>query len=267
MRLTASQFGLALSDKLFGQNFSPENVASNERQRRNSTRHRIVDQLTYDPMTGNLGVLPSDGAVVLAWGRNSLLDIDIQGQKPARSANILYYIPVPFSASGTIAFTPDLIRSSVLSSDAAFFNKDPFNMNLGQGSVTVAYRPIPFSGSFTATKVLLAMGFGETVGPGGRPIAPLPSEAPAVPPEVCTVACPPDDPNKGFDGLPELEVLDLTTGTWRRLPHLNQGLTYELSDPANYVDSATGTIQVRFVNDRPDGVGMSFSLSIQGVIR
>jgi len=267
MRLTASQFGMALSDKLFGQNFSPENVASNERQRRNSTRHRIVDQLTYDPMTGNLGLLPSDGAVVLAWGRNSLLDIDVQGQKPARSANILYYIPVPFSASGTIAFTPDLIRSSVLSSDAAFFNKDPFNMNLGQGSVTVAYRPIPFSGSFTATKVLLAMGFGETVGPGGNPIAPLPSEAPAVPPEICTVACPPDDPNKGFDGLPDLEVLDLTTGTWRRLPHLNQGLTYELSDPANYVDSATGTIQVRFVNDRPDGVGMSFSLSIQGVIR
>jgi hypothetical protein len=51
------------------------------------------------------------------------------------------------------------------------------------------------------------------------------------------------------------------------LPHLNQGQTYELSDPANYVDSATGTIQVRFVNDHPDGVGMSFSLSIQGVIR
>ena len=56
----------------------------------------------------------------------------------------------------------------------AVFSKDPFNMSLGQGSVTIAYRPIPFKGSFEATKVLLAMGFGETVGAGGKPIAPVP---------------------------------------------------------------------------------------------
>jgi hypothetical protein len=268
LRLAASQFGLALSDKLFGQSFSPEAAASNEKQRRNLTRHRIVDQLTYDPMTGSLGALPSDGAVVLAWGRNSLLDIEVQGQKPARTANVLYYIPVPFTASGTIAFTPDLIRSTVLAADGAFFNKDPSNMNLGQGSVTIAYRPIPFKGSFEATKVLLAMGFGQMVGPGGMPIAPMPDAEPVVPPEICAEPCPPDEPfPNGFDGLPELEVLDLTTGTWRRLPHLNQGMTYELTDPSNYVDAATGTIQIRFINEHSDGMGMSFSVAIHGVIR
>ena len=174
LRLAAGQFGIPLSDKLFGMGFAPENVTSNENQRRNQTRHRIVGQLTSDPLTGSLGNLPSDGPVLLAWGRSSLVDIDVQGQKPARSANVLYYIPLPFAASGTIAFTPDLIRSTVLAADAAVFSKDPFNMSLGQGSVTIAYRPIPFKGSFEATKVLLAMGFGETVGVGGKPIAPHP---------------------------------------------------------------------------------------------
>ena len=268
LRLAAGQFGIPLSDKLFGMGFAPDNVTSNENQRRNQTRHRIVGQLTSDPLTGSLGNLPSDGPVLLAWGRSSLVDIDVQGQKPARSANVLYYIPLPFAASGTIAFTPDLIRSTVLAADAAVFSKDPFNMSLGQGSVTIAYRPIPFKGSFEATKVLLAMGFGETVGVGGKPIAPIPSEAPVVPPEICAEPCPPDAPvPDGFNRLPEVEVLDLSSGTWRRLPRLTQGTTYELTDPASYVDRGTGTIQIRFVNEGQDGVGMSFSVAIHGVIR
>ena len=268
LRLAAGQFGLSLSDKLFPQTFAPETAASNEKQRRNQTRHRIVSQLTHDPTTGNLGALPSDGAVVLAWGRNSLLDVEVQGQKPARAANILYYIPVPFTASGTMAFTPDLIRSTVLAADAAYFSKDPFNMSLGQGSVTIAYRPIPFKGSFEATKVLLAMGFGEMVAPGGKPIAPVPNVEPVVPPVICADPCPIDEPfPDGREALPELEVLDLATGTWRRLPQLSMGTTYELTDPATYVDAATGTIQVRFVNEGSDGVGMSFSVAIHGVIR
>ena len=44
----------------------------------------------------------------------------------------------------------------------------------------------------------------------------------------------------------------------------NGGVTYELKDPAKYVDPATGTIQIRFVNSRQDAVGMSFSIVIQG---
>jgi hypothetical protein len=138
-------------------------------------------------------------------------------------------------------------------------------MSFGQGTVTLAYRPIPFDGTFEATKVLLAMGFGEQVGGAGKPIEPLPSSEPDVP---CTRACPSQEPlPNGFDGLPEMEVLDLATGTWRRLPHMNQGTSYSLTDPKKYVDPSTGTIQVRFVNERSDGVGMSFSLSLEGNVR
>ncbi len=184
LRITANQFGQALSDRIFGQVFFGENVASSEKQRRNATRHRIVDQLTYDPMSGNLGQLPSDGPVILAWGRDSILDVEVQGQKPARSANILYYIPVPMSVTGATAFPSDLMRSTVLSADVPFFTKDPYTMSFGQGTVTLAYRPIPFGGTIEATKVRLAMGFGDPIGGDGQPIAPLPAFEPADPPAL-----------------------------------------------------------------------------------
>jgi hypothetical protein len=275
LTVTTNQFGQALSDKIFGQVFFGENVASSEKQRRDATRHRIVDQLTYDPMSGNTGQLPSDGPVILAWGRDSLLDIDVQGQKPTRSANILYYVPVGMSVSGTVAFPPDLIRSTVLATDAAFFTKDPYNMSFGQGSVTIAYRPIPFEGSFEATRVRLGVGFGEPIGGGnGEPIAPMPEATPGPtplvpfePPVACIGGKCPPDVGFGEAFLPELEVLDRTTGTWRRLPQLKQVVAYSLRDPATYVDPSTGTIQIRFVNERSEQTGVSFSLSLEGIVR
>jgi hypothetical protein len=269
LRVSANFFGTALSDKVVGQVFFNDAVASNERQRRNQTRHRIIDQLTYDPMFGNLGQLPSDVPVVLAWGRDPIVDVEIAGQKPARSANVLYYIPVGMKVRGATTFGPDLMRSTVLSADAGFFSKDLTSLSFGKGTVTIAYRPIPFEGTFTPTKVILMMGFGGDqiggIGGGGKVIEPVP----ASPPPVC--AAPPcettaPDPNAGFDGLPETEVFDREAGEWRRLPHLTGGNAFELKEPARYVDPSTGTIQVRFVNDRQDSVGMSFNVSLQGEV-
>src|SRR5262245_7732470 len=274
LRVSSNFFGTALSDKVVGQVFFNDAVSSNEKQRRNQTRHRIIDQLTYDPMFGNLGSLPSDVPVVLAWGRDPIVDVEIEGQQPTRAANVLYYIPVGMRIRGETTFGSDLMRSTVLSADAGFFSKDPYSMSFGQGTVTMAYRPIPFEGSFTPRKVLLSMGFGgEGIGGTGvviEPVAPTPAPS-------CEAPCPSDDSSRnggkggfpdpnGFDGLPDTEVLDRTTGTWMRLPHLNGGATYGLKDPAKYVDPSTGTIQLRFVNNRQDAVGMSFNVVLQGEV-
>jgi len=264
LRVTSTPQGTALSDKVVGQVFFNDAAVSNERQRRNQTRHRIIDQLTYDPMFGNLPGLPSDVPVVLAWGHDPILDVEIAGQRPARAANVLYYIPVGMQIRGATQFGTDLMRSTVLSADAGFFSRDPYSMSFGKGTVTVAYRPIPFEGTFTVTKARLGMGFGgDTIGGGGVVIAPLPPQQPC-PSDSC--AAPSSDPNAQFDGLPETEVFDRTTGDWLRLPHLNGGTTYELKDPAPYVDPATGTIQIRFVNDRVDSVGLSFSVALEGKV-
>jgi hypothetical protein len=282
LRVDSGFIGAALSDKVVGQVFFNESVASNERQRRAQTRHRIIDQLTYDPMFGNLSALPSDVPVILAWGRDPIVEVEIEGQRPTRAANVLYYIPVPMRVRGEAEFGWDLMRSTILSADAGFFSKDPYSMNFGRGTVTVAYRPIPFDGTLTATKVLLSMGFGgERIGGAGKAIEPVPAVPPQCadpdlvcpePPVVCLdepCEVPPEikDPNAGFDGLPETEVLDRTTGTWLRLPHLVGGQTYELKDPVRYVDPATGTIQVRFVNENQDSVMISFNVVIHGDVQ
>jgi hypothetical protein len=263
-------FRQALSDQIFGQLQFDGSVSSTEKQRRSSTRHQIVDQLTFDPSFGNLGQLPSDEPVVLAWTRDSVLEVEIEGQRPARAANILYYIPVPMKVSGTTSFQADLIRSTVLQSDAAFFSKDPFSMNFGQGTVTMAYRPVPFDGTFDVNRVLLSMGFGDQIiGGAGKPIRPVPAPTPAPSASDCPAPCdsPEPFPNGQFDGVPEVEVFDRTTGEWSRLPHMAPGTIYDLTDPENYVDPASGTIQVRFVNDNQDGVGFSFSVVLEGDVR
>jgi hypothetical protein len=170
------------------------------------------------------------------------------------------------SVSGKTAFRADLIRNTVVAADAMFFSKDPYSISFGQGSVTIAYRPIPFTGTFSVSKVLLGPGFGgDVIATTGKPVEPLPSPDPSASPS----AEPTIDPNnpKEFDGMPEVEVLDLVTGTWARLPHLAQGTTYELSHPERYVDPATGTIQVKFVSERQDGVSFGFNVSLEGSVR
>ena len=68
--------------------------------------------------------------------------------------------------------------------------------------------------------------------------------------------------------MPEVELFDRSgAGTWHRLPHLNQGQTYDVADAARYVDPSTGAVRVRFVNDRQDSVNVFLNLSIQGTVR
>ena len=152
------------------------------------------------------------------------------------------------------------MRSTVVRSDAAFFSKDPYTINFGRGSAEIAYRPVAFDGSITVTELAFGLNYGD---PGfaldPKMIEPLPSI-----PEACepgAAGC------NNFDGLPEVELFDLTAQTWKRLPHLESGSRYSVKDPGRYVDTATGTVLLRFVNDNSDGVGFGFDLSITGDLR
>jgi hypothetical protein len=273
LRLNSVANGQSLSDKIIGQIFY--SGTGSETQRRSTARHQIIDQLTYDPSFGPLWSLPADVPVVLAWGQQSVVDVEVAGQRPAKSANVLFYIPASISISGATVFQADLMRSRVIATDAMFFNKDPNMISFGQGSVTIAYQPIAFDGTFTPSKVHLGVGFGGDMGvrPGGQPIAPLPAQCVPVEPvakphKPLPSGCPTPLPPDQFDSIPEIEVFDRTgDGTWRRLPHFAPGATYDLDDPERYVDPTSGTIQVRFVNDRPDGVGISFVISLEGTVR
>ena len=251
--------GQQLSDRVVGPIFGDLRGFGDEDARRYA-RHTIIDQLSFDPNFGFTTSLPADGAVVLAWADHELLPVEIAGQTPRRMGNVLWYLPTDLTVQGRTTFGNDLIHNTIVSTDAAVFSKDNFNFNFGRGSVEVSYQPIAFKGQFKATELRLGFNFGDvgvTIDP--QQVEPLPS----VPP-VCA-----NPPVEGcqkpvIDGLPDIELYDRTTGTWRRLPHLAGGARYTVADPGRFVDEGTGGVLVRLVNQTNDSVGFSMDFTISG---
>ena len=71
---------------------------------------------------------------------------------------------------------------------------------------------------------------------------------------------------KFVDGLPDFDVLDRRTGEWVQFPHLGPNAAYALADPGRWIDPATGELQVRFVNERQEGIGFQFHVQLEGSV-
>jgi hypothetical protein len=256
--VTNANFGVPLSEKVVGP-MSFEDSSLNEAEQRRLVRRSIVDQLSYDPVSGAQFSLPGDSIQLLAWGTDAVVPASIEGQQVQQVANVLYQVPLPFTVGGTTTFTNDLLRSSVVDTDAAFFSRDPWSMQLGTGSARLAWRPLPFDGTFSADKVVVAMSQGgDLTMPPGKPV--LAEEA---------ARCDPSAPGcvEPIDGLPDIEVLDVKTGTWVQFQHLTAGRQYELPEADRWVDPTSGELQVRFVNERADPVYFQLPVSITGTVR
>jgi hypothetical protein len=265
LTLQSNQFGMPLASQIVGEPFNNGTSADTERQ----IRYQMIGQLTYDPSQGFMGGLQSDQPVILAFGHRSPIDIRIGGQAIKRTTNVLYYVPVDVEIHGKVTFDADLIRATILSSDSMFFDKGgPGIFNMGVGTVTVAYRPIPFSGTFTPSSLSLGFNSGNGIlAPGGKAVGPLASIPPA-----CTDAQQTEPAGclaRRQDFLPELEVFDRSgSGVWVRMPRLAQDATYSVDHPERYVDPSSGQVLVRFLNDNPDNsLGFGFLVSIDGEVR
>lgn len=255
--------GQSLSDKLIGQVFFGDPARSADATSRAMTRRAIIDQLSFDPNLGTTGpnfgptgTLNADGPMVLGWGSNDPLAVNVEGREPRRTGTVLYLIPASMRVQGAVSFGLDLVRSTVVASDTAVFNKGPMDLNFGQGSVTVAYRPVAFEGSIRATALALEFNAGADIGAGSgtiEPVGPPPTSAPTTGPN--------------FDGLPEVDLFDRTAGAWVRLPHIAGGVATSVKDPDRYVDPTSGSVLVRFVNSRTDSVGFQFAVRIDGEVR
>ena len=250
--------GLPLSERVVG-SFNFDGSAIDETQQRRIVRRAIIDQLSYDPVNGTQFALPGDAVTFLAWGTDAVLPAEIEGETYRQVANVLYEVPLPFSISGATTFRDDLLRSSVVGTDTAFFSRDPWSINLGTGSAEITWRPVPFEGSFTPDAVTVALSFGGDLSvPGGAPT--VLKEAARCDPAAANCVLP-------QDGVPDIEVLDVRTGEWVQFEHLSMGRPYQLPDPARFTDPTTGELQVRFVNERPDPVSFQFPVSISGTVR
>jgi hypothetical protein len=275
----------AIADRLLGQEQFGSRPSSLESQR-TLIRRYLVQQLTFDPQLGQMTdrMVGTDGPVVVGWSSQPLLPVEIAGHEARRTANVLYYVPASMDVAGTTRFRGDLIRSTIVDADAPFFSQDPWaSIGFGRGTMTVGYRPIAFDGTLTPRRLVLGPNFGPDI-PDTRnaetiePIGPAPDETdpdcvdpPGVQlgtgcrPEGGPAQPGPDDPLAppvDFDGLPEIELFDVTTETWMAFEHLAAGL-YEVADGARYVDPDTGEVLVRFRNEVVENVGFSFSLEIE----
>ncbi len=259
--VAVNPLGQTLSDRIVGQSFFTDSNATPEIAQ-TYVRRSMIDQLTYDPMIGSTNQLSADGPVVLAWGSDAVIPVDIEGQTPRRLGNVLYYVSAHLTIKGTTTFHTDLLRSTVVGSDAQVFAKDPNTMSFGRGSATIAYRPIGFEGRFAATQLTIGMNFGDG---GTSTDAPVVSPLPSIPP-MCPQPPTPDCGPLTFDGVPEVEVFDIDAQAWRRLPHLSGGNRVAVADAQHYIDPTSGTLLVRFVNDRADGVGFQVDISMSGTV-
>jgi len=236
------------------------------------SEHKATGVMKLDPIGGNEGMLLMTLSMIpfWIWGRSTVLDVHVENQSPQRLANVLYYVPVAMTIRGRVAFSGDLLTQTIIDNDSAIFQKDPSMFVFGQGTMTVSYRPLPFAGRLAVDHVRLQLTGGRDAvvgGVGGKPVAPVP--------DVCQQQPPPGTPAIDcpmisvvpVDGLPEVEVFDRTgQGTWHRLPHFTQNVSYDLADPARYVD-ATGSILVRFVNNQQNPVNALMNVSIEGTIQ
>ncbi|MEP6638956.1 MAG: hypothetical protein ABJC39_06350 [Chloroflexota bacterium] len=260
--IQSGQNGQSLADKVAGPNFGTDTSVTPE-MARTYVRHNMVDQLTFDPNFGSTNRLAADGPVVLAWDSNDLLPVEIAGQQPKHLGNVLYYLPARLAIHGRTTFRSDLIGSTIVATDAVMFNKDPQSLSFGLGSATVAYRPMGFEGTIAATELAIGLNFGDPGSAGAPvPVKPLTSIPPA-----CATPPTKDCQATVVDGVAEVELFDLRSGTWQRLPRFQTGTRYVVDQPARYVDPASGTVLVRFVNDRSEGVGFTVDVSITGEIQ
>jgi hypothetical protein len=268
--LDPTTFGQSLADRVVGPTIFDTRGAPAGASRQ-YVRHNMVDQLSWDQMMGSTNRLPADGPVVLAWGSGDLVPVEIEGQRPNRIANVLYYLPTRLTITGLVTFRSDLITATLVESDAMLFPKDPSMVTFGRGTATYAYRPVAFDGRLTATRLTVGFNVNDPAANGDPvDVAPLPKAPPAQPdcadPPPATCKDGGGVLNPG-DGIPEVDLFDLESRTWRRLPHLTMTQRSVVADPARFVDPASGTVLVRYVNERQDPIGAVPEITITGTVQ
>jgi len=203
----------SLSDRVVGQvSWDFNGAAMNEAEQRKIIRRSVLDQLTFDPASaaGIPGVgLPGRPR----WGQDP--SCRSRSRTCASSAS-----PTSCTTSrsdarhGEITFRNDLLRSSIVASDANLASRTP-GRSAWDRHPRDGLRPIQFDGTFTPRRVVLALTFGgDTALPTGDPTA-----------LAETVRCEPGSEGcaRPVDGLPDIEVLDVRTGAWVQFEHMTQG--------------------------------------------
>lgn len=289
LKLSGAFFGMSLSDRLFGQGAYDPDTA-----RTTAVRRSVIDQLTQGWGKFGPGTLASEGPLLLAWGSDPILAVQIGAERPQAVSQALYLVALPMRISGAVTLREPLIGRHIVETDAAWASDDGYAFSLGKGTMTVSWEPVALDGSFTATRLVV----GLTGGGEQFPELPEPGPAPlpTVPPGEGTGTwsggtgstgagtssgtsgagtgsgggdtgtggdpgpTPPPPPavvqSGGFrEGVPTLELFDRSAATWVAFEPLGYGESREIEHPERYVDPASGSLLVRFGYPDPQNSG------------
>ena len=210
--------------------------------------------------------LASMGPVILAWRSGGIMDVDV-GVEADHIGDTLYLLPIRVGASGPVSFTGGTVRRSVIEANAEGSGEDPSALYLNRGTMTVAYRPAGFEGSFAASGLTLRLAQGAGAPSAqGQDLVPLPdADQPAQEDPVATGTADPP----GSDGLvlPRVQLFDRDARRWVEFAAMKPGQTYRVTDPARYVDEAGGFL-VRFVSrSRDDASPFDLGVRLDGTVQ
>ena len=268
--------GFALSEMIFGSTFPRDQAQA----RTVSTRRAVIDQLFPWGSVGS-----ADSPLLLAWRKGAVLDVDLVGDIPNRVGEGLFMIPLGVTLDSQQVFSDQMIRRTIVATDADNGWGDGGRMYLSRGTMTVEARPARFDGSFDVSSLEIALtqgdvrplrGTGELIQPlpadqqpdQGDPLGTGPAQSPA-PSASPTADCamPPcedggvvgpggkpiaPDPAVALDTLPDFQLFDRTTQKWVEFAHPETSKSYLIAEPQRYVDES-GTVLFRFVNRSEPG--------------
>ena len=193
--------------------FYDANATFDSEAQRKIVRRAIIDQLTYDPMTGMSNAVLGRHRDAPRLGRQTpSCRWRSRARRPTASATSSTRSRSALTISGKTVFRADLMRTSVVEVDATFFSRDPWVDQLRPGQrPDRPTGPSRSTARFTAEKVVVGMNFGGDLGlPGLDPVA---ARAGAAVPGRRAARQPGE-----FDGLPEVELRDRHDRRVRALP-------------------------------------------------
>ncbi len=271
----ASQFGYALSERIFGSTFPRDQVQA----RALYTRRSVIDQLFPYGTTGG-----ADAPLLLAWREGSVLDIELVGDRPNHVGEALFMIPLGMSLDRP----PGLQRPGHAAHDRRHHGRPglgryrwhvpqprddddrgragAFRRHLcrllardspdaGRDAPARRHRPGARAAAFFraarpgSTRSATRSATAPTAALS-RPTAGAPSRAAVVAPRRPSDPCR-TSPSRTIPSVaaccPTFQLFDRVTQRWVEFPEPEMTRSYLIANPERYVD-AGGAVLFRFVN-------------------
>ncbi|CAN5642784.1 hypothetical protein BH23CHL6_BH23CHL6_11730 [soil metagenome] len=243
---TAVFSGVQLSERIFGATFPTDEAGA----RTAYTRRAVIDQIS-NYSAGIAGT--NGGPMLIGWRPGAVLDIELVGEEPNRVGDSLYLVLLSMALDQEAVFHDQMMVKTVIENTAGEGFIEGNSYYLGRGAMVVEMRPGTFNGRLAVQSLELSMTQSEVLSMRGTgtPISPLPA---AEQPDQDDPVGPPDGAGGGGGGvieprmdMPNMQLLDHTTGLWVEFPRFSNGRAYLIEQPGRYVDDG-GRVLARLVN-------------------